>query len=243
MSDKFTGNWLVTEYVHNPNGQFLGIVHQKRRVQQLENAIRVIQDCEVSPELANHPMNTFAGHWEFDIRREGRLRHYLGADVVGLGLGWGDNCITGQGIWPRFGHNFKSFSLILSPERQLTGGTFFNANEPIAVIIGVACPERADALEAWPSLNLAAPMPEFLQGKTTRYNPEGQVLAECDYQPMQASISKSFSCYQERFYYSPDVISESQIIHDDATIVEIRRNYENGLLKNLELSWAHSLSE
>lgn len=243
MSDKFTGNWLVTEYVHNPSGQFVGIVRQKRRLQQLEDAIRVIQDCEISPELANHPMKDFAGHWEFDIRRDGRLRRYLGPDVVGLGVSWGENCITGQGIWPRFGHNFKSFSLIISPERQLTGGTFFNANEPIAVIIGVACPEKSDALEAWPSLNLAASLPENLQGKSYRYDLQGDLIAEADYLPIQTSICKSYSCYSESFYYSSASASESQIIVDEQTVVEIRRNYEKGILNHLELSWAHGLNE
>jgi hypothetical protein len=186
-------------------------------------------------------MKDFAGHWEFDIRRDGLLRHYLSADVVGLGMSWGENCIIGQGIWPRFGHNFKLFSLILSPERQVTGGTFYNANEPIAVMIGVACPEKVDEPEAWPTLQLAAPAPEKLHGKTYRYNLQGECFAETEYQPIQAHIRKDYSCYSESFHFTSKSGIESQVIVDDKTLVEIRRYYEASVLTGLDLSWAYAL--
>jgi hypothetical protein len=214
MSDKFTGNWLVTEYVHHPDGAFLGIVRQKRRLVKLENTIRVIQDCEISPELANHPMKDFAGHWEFDIERKERFRFYQGPDVLGLGVSWGENYIEGSGKWPRFGYDFKSFSLLVSPERQLTGGTFSKEHEPMAVIIGVARPEKEDALEAWPNLNLEAKSPKHKRGKIETFNMRGEPISPLQF-PDLAINSRHYSCYSEGI-----VIEDNHIMIDEKRIID-----------------------
>lgn len=153
MSDRFTGDWLVSEYVHNADGSFAGVIKQRRKLQSLgDGRTRVIQQCAPGAELNGHPMAAFAGEWVFELTRDGRARRYHGADVVGMGLAWGENCITGRGVWPRFGHNFTSFGVLVSPERQITGGKFYNAGEMIANIVGVAVPETVDAPDAFPIL-------------------------------------------------------------------------------------------
>ncbi|MCP5100687.1 MAG: hypothetical protein GY943_34495, partial [Chloroflexi bacterium] len=127
MSDKFLGAWLVSEYVYNPNDRFAGIIQQRRELTQLANGrIRVVQHCTPDAALANHPMNRFAGEWVFELSVNGRYRHYHGPAVIGLGLSWGDGVMTGSGIWPTFGYNFHSFGVLPTPDRQLTGGKFFD---------------------------------------------------------------------------------------------------------------------
>lgn len=154
MTDNFLGAWRVSEYVYNPDGTFAGIVHQRRQLQRLANDnIRVVQQCSPGPELAAHPMGTFAGEWVFELSVDGRARRYHGPDVIGAGLTWGEGVMTGRGLWPRFGHNFTSFAVLPTPERQITGGKFFNASDLVANMIGLAMPERSDAPEAserWP---------------------------------------------------------------------------------------------
>ena len=234
MSDKFTGNWLVTEYVHHPDGAFLGIVRQKRRLVQLENAIRVIQDCEISPELMNHPMKGFAGHWEFDIERKGRMRLYTGPDVEGFGVSWGDNFIEGQGKWPRFGYNFKSFSLLVSPERQLTGGRFSKDHKPMAVIIGVGCPEKVDAVAVWPKLNLEAKSPKHKRGKIETFNMNGEPMPQINY-PDEPLSSKHYSCYSEGQAIKEQGLGKEQRIIDGDNCYLIR--VLSGKLSAIELSF------
>lgn len=153
MSDRFTGDWLVSEYVYNADGSFAGVIRQRRKLERRDDGtIRVTQQCAPQAELNGHPMAAFAGEWVFEMIREGRTRRYHGPDVVGMGLAWGDNCITGRGVWPRFGHNFTSFGVLVTPERQITGGKFYNAGEMIANIVGVAVPETRDAPDAFPVL-------------------------------------------------------------------------------------------
>jgi len=141
----FLGAWRVSEYVFQPDSTFVGVIQQIRILEKLENGnIRVTQHMKPDEALNGHPMADFAGEWVFELSVDGRARRYHGPDVVGTGLSWGDGVITGRGLWPRFGHNFSSFGIVinpnskLAPQRQLTGGKFYNAGEMIANIIGIA---------------------------------------------------------------------------------------------------------
>lgn len=148
----FLGDWLVSEYVYTPAGEYVGVVRQRRRLQPLSaKQIRVMQICEpvetaVTPPPANVAqllaiMNRRTGEFVFDLQLAGRARHYLGPDVIGGGFSWQEGALTARGLWPRFGCNFTSFSILLNPERQVTGGKFFIANEEVATIVGTAVPE------------------------------------------------------------------------------------------------------
>ncbi len=153
MSNRFGGDWLVSEYVHDPDGHLAGIVRQRRTLEAITpDVIRVTQVCE--PEgLDGHPMQDFAGTWVFDLRIDGALRIYEGPDVVGHGCEWSPGAMTGQGVWPRFGHTFESFAVLVTPDRQLTGGFFGLAGRSVADIVGVAEPDRG----RWPALDVSAP--------------------------------------------------------------------------------------
>jgi hypothetical protein len=86
MSDRFTGDWLVSEYVYNADGSFAGVIQQRRKLQRRDDGtIRVVQQCTPGAELANHAMAAFAGEWVFTMSREGRARRYHGPDVIGMG--------------------------------------------------------------------------------------------------------------------------------------------------------------
>ncbi len=151
MTDRFIGTWQVMEYVHDSAGRYLGAVRQTRHLhEQSDGLVKVVQVCTPEPSLEGHWMARFAGEWEFVLRRDGAVRHYLGPDVVGFARQWQDGCLTGRGIWPRFGCNFTSFSAALSPQRQLTGGTFTRAGEVVAVITGVG--QLDDGRGAFPVL-------------------------------------------------------------------------------------------
>lgn len=153
--DNFGGAWLVAEYVHDPDGTFVGIVRQRRLVEPVDGGrLRVTQICEPGPELDGHPMGAFTGEWVFDLEVHGADRHYLGPDVVGMGTEWSPGAMTGQGLWPRFGHEFESYGVLVAPDRQLTGGFFSLAGRPVADIVGVAVPESAGVD---PVLDLDAP--------------------------------------------------------------------------------------
>ena len=180
MADNFLGAWLVSEYVYEADGSFVGIVRQRRTLQQLSSGrIRVWQQCEPDNDLADHPMGGFAGEWVFELGVNGRYRYYYGPDVVGSGVQWVEGVMNGQGIWPRFGHNFTSFAWLASPERQLTGGKFFKASHMIANIVGVAVPAEVEA--AWPEL---APVQHpyqvasMWQGQLKRYAADGVWLGD-----------------------------------------------------------------
>ena len=156
--DRFGGAWLVTEYVFDPDGALRGSVAQRRRVEPVSGGgFRVTQSCKPSPELAGHPMAGFAGDWVFDMEVDGPRRRYLGPDVVGVGTEWRPGAMTAAGMWPRFGYQFESYSVLVAPDRQLTGGFFSLAGRSVADIVGVAVPESA-GIE--PSLDLEAPLPE-----------------------------------------------------------------------------------
>ena len=148
----FLGAWLVTEYVYNPDGTFAGIVRQRRELSQLANGrICLAQHCQPEASLQNHPMGQFVGRPVFELSVDGRYRRYHGPAVLGSGLAWGQDAMTGRGFWPDFGHNFRSFSMLPEPQRQLTGGKFFRATEMIANIVGVAVNE--DSSDDWPTLS------------------------------------------------------------------------------------------
>ena len=156
-NDSFGGAWLVAEYVYDPDGTYRGMVAQRRIVEPAgDNRLRVTQHCEPSPELADHPMAAFAGEWVFDLEVIGAERRYLGPDVVGTGTEWQPGAMTGNGVWPRFGYEFESYSVLVAPDRQLTGGFFSLAGRSVADIIGVAVPESS-GLE--PRLDLSTPPP------------------------------------------------------------------------------------
>ena len=156
--DSFGGAWLVIEYVFDPDGAYRGEVTQRRIVEHAgQGRLRVTQHCHPSPDLADHPMAAFAGEWVFELEVAGPQRRYLGPDVVGIGTEWQPGAMTGQGLWPRFGYEFESYSVLVTPHRQLTGGFFSLAGRSVADIVGVAVPEAA-GLE--PRLDLSAPSPE-----------------------------------------------------------------------------------
>jgi hypothetical protein len=172
--EDFVGRWLVSEYVYNPDGSFAGIVHQRRNVEILPNGnTHVVQHCEPSPELAGHPMGELDGEWIFERSRKGRFLYYIGPDMVGAGTAWGENLMTARGIWPRFGHNFTTFELMLTPELQIIGSKFMNAGEVVANIIGVAVPETDDDGDEWPEFSgtqNAGDIASIWQGVTTIFD-------------------------------------------------------------------------
>ena len=93
-------------------------------------------------------MFDFNGEWIFELEMNGQDRHYLGPDVIGGGRVFGDSIILGRGLWPRFGHSFRSFAVLGTNTRQLTGGSFSRATKPTAHIMGVAVAE--DEATDWP---------------------------------------------------------------------------------------------
>lgn len=241
MSDEFTGNWLVTEYVYNPDGVFAGIVHQKRRVEPLdENRLRVIQDCYPSEALDNHPMASFRGHWEFDVHKNDKHREYHGEDVIGTGYSWSDHAMTGQGIWTRFGYNFTSFGVVTRANRQLTGGTFLTAHVPMCKIIGIAVPEKTDAPEAWVTLSQEA-LPDSTQwiGSLETYEikqgitqtVETHISVSSDgYLDTDYAKSMRYGCMQETIAYTPQGSRiETNAIYDaeNDELVIIRLSYNH----------------
>lgn len=174
----FLGAWLVTEYVYNPDGTFAGTIRQRRELTQLaDGRIRVSQHCRPDEALNEHPMARFVGKPEFELSSDGRLRHYHGPAVIGTGISWGEGAMTGRGLWPEFGHNFRSFAILLAGSCQLTGGKFFNATEMIANIVGIAVPEAET--EAYPTLNQTfRPTSPVWQGTICTVLADGTALAK-----------------------------------------------------------------
>ena len=142
----------MREYVYNPDGSLAGTVRQRRELARLANGrIRVTQHCQPDPELADHPLGRFTGSPVFELSVEPPYRYYHGPAVVGTAVSWSEGVMTGRGLWPEFGHNFRSFAILATPERQLTGGKFFNASQMVANIAGLALPEETAA--GWPTLD------------------------------------------------------------------------------------------
>lgn len=176
----FLGDWLVSEYVYTPAGEYVGVIHQRRKLQPQGDVIRVIQICEpisVADGISTKAqevvdvMNKRVGEFVFDLKLVGKARHYLGEDVVGGGFSWQDGVLTARGLWPRFGYNFTSFSLLLNPRRQVTGGKFFVANEEVATIVGAAVPEA----EGFPVLAPTSLSGDY-QGERYLISPDGELL-------------------------------------------------------------------
>ncbi len=182
MSDKFLGVWLVSEYVYNPDGSFAGIVRQRRELLRLDNGrIRVTQHCQPDTALDGHPMAAFTGSPVFELSVDGRFRRYHGPAVVGTGIPWGKGALTGRGLWPEFGHNFRSFAILPTANRQLTGGKFFNASQMIANIAGVAVP--AEQTSDWPTLGHTYwPTAARWHGTIRTVSPTGETMDESSLQ-------------------------------------------------------------
>ncbi|MDW8318967.1 MAG: hypothetical protein RMN53_14135 [Anaerolineae bacterium] len=177
----FVGDWLVSEYVYTPAGEYVGRVRQQRRLEPADGGIRVVQVCrpiEPAPGLSPLGRETAAvmdrrvGEFVFDLALEGRARRYLGPDVVGGGVAWAEGVLTARGLWPRFGFNFTSFSILLGPTRQVTGGRFFAARREVAVIVGVAGPGAA----GYPAL--PPPTPRTWAGLRCTFTAQGELLDE-----------------------------------------------------------------
>jgi hypothetical protein len=177
--DRFLGAWLVTEHVFDPTThRHLGDIRQRRTLRRQDDGrVLITQVCEPDPALDGHPMAGFAGEWNFTIDVEGARRHYRGPDVVGAGIEWSPGALTGAGRWPRFGHDFTSWSALVAPGRQLTGGTFTDDDgTPVAVIVGVAVERAAGeaASDGWPLLDVSCtpgsygPMREIPDGMEVR---------------------------------------------------------------------------
>lgn len=155
MSEAFIGAWRVCEHMFDPSGAFIGVVHQRRRLERLSSSrMRVIQDCEPLLEIQGHPMARFAGHHEFELVVEGDERRYLGPAVIGSARAYGPGAMIGAGLWPDFAHGFTSFSVVPEAHIQLTGGRFFTASSMVANIAGVAVPEGTKGTDEpdWPRL-------------------------------------------------------------------------------------------
>jgi hypothetical protein len=176
----FLGDWLVSEYLYTPAGEFAGIIHQRRRLQPQGEVIRVSQICEpvkVAEGISEQAksvieiMNKRVGEFVFDLKMVGKARHYLGEDVIGGGFSWKDGVLTARGMWTRFGYNFTSFSILLHPERQVTGGKFFIANEEVATIVGVAMPEA----DGYPEFQAGAAAGRY-RGERYVLSPDGELL-------------------------------------------------------------------
>lgn len=176
----FLGDWLVSEYVYTPAGEYAGVIHQRRKLQPQGDVIRVIQICEpvkvadgisAKAQEVVDVMNKRVGEFVFDLKIVGKARHYLGEDVVGGGFSWKDGVLTARGMWTRFGYNFTSFSILLNPGRQVTGGKFFVANEEIATIVGAAVPEE----EGYPEMLDGVIEGEY-RGERFTVSPDGDLL-------------------------------------------------------------------
>jgi hypothetical protein len=151
-SDGVVTSWLFSEYVYDPDGNFVGILQQRRRLEaQANGATRIYQSCVPRLKSDAHPLRALEGEWIYDITREGRIRRHVGPDVVGTGLKWGPDALTLRGVWPRFGHNFTQFSIHIAPNRQVTGGKVFNAGECIANLIGIGVPEVIGTESPYPT--------------------------------------------------------------------------------------------
>jgi hypothetical protein len=182
VTTSFIGDWLVSEYVYTPAGEYVGVIHQRRQLIPKEGVIRVIQICEpvkVTTEISQHAKDTLAimnkrvGEFVFDLKLVGKARHYLGEDVIGGGFSWRDGVLTAKGLWTRFGYNFTSFSILLNPTRQVTGGKFFIANQEVATIVGVAVPEN----EGYPTFaDMESASQKNYKGERYLISPEGELL-------------------------------------------------------------------
>mgnify|MGYP003330343788 CR=1 FL=1 len=146
-NEGFLGDWQVREHAFLPGGAFLGCIDQKRSLYVASTGkIRIVQACTPQKALKRHPLSQFDGIFEFLLEKQACYRQYKGPDVLGWGHSFGPNYLVAQGFWPRFGYNFRSWSVMLDDKRQLTGGTFFRARDVLAVIIGIGVQTESPAL-------------------------------------------------------------------------------------------------
>jgi hypothetical protein len=96
-------------------------------------------------------MADFGGEHEFTLSRHGAVRRYHGPAVLGGALTIGEGAMIGRGVWPRFGWVFTSWSVLVAPDRQITGGRFHRGGAPMATIVGVASPEKSIAQDMSPA--------------------------------------------------------------------------------------------
>jgi len=144
--DAFSGAWNVRETVFSPSGQRMGEVLQRRIIEPAaDDRLRVWQKCEPDRALRaeGHPMADFGGEHVFTLSRHGAARRYHGPAVIGGAITIGEGAMMGRGVWPSFGWAFTSWSVLVAPDRQLTGGRFHRGGAPMATIVGVAAPENA----------------------------------------------------------------------------------------------------
>ena len=176
----FVGDWLVSEYIYTPAGEFAGIIRQRRILEPQGDVIRLIQHCEPvlvaenvsqQAQMTINIMNKRVGEFVFDLKVEGKARHYLGEDVIGGGFSWKDGVLTAKGLWTRFGYNFTSFSMLINPNRQVTGGKFFIANEEVATIVGLAVPEA----EGYPEFQNGT-ITDNYHGERWTISPDGELM-------------------------------------------------------------------
>jgi hypothetical protein len=106
-----------------------------------DGTIQVVQFCEPEAALAEHPMGALVGEWTYTLSMKGRSRYYHGPDVYGSALSWGEDTLTEHGFWERLGHNFTAFSVMVAPEREISGLKFYNASQLVAYIVGLAVPD------------------------------------------------------------------------------------------------------
>lgn len=172
-SDRFTGIWQVHEHVYRADGQLLGGVQQRRQLAEdpASGVITVTQDCRPSESLRHEPMGRFAGRFVFRLAKQGAQRLYLGPDVEGSATSWGDIYLAGAGLWPRFGFHFRSWSIRISSQRQLTGGVFYRGAETSALIVGEGTleGEAAGGLDLGPST-----LPRGGEGQLARFDAAAQ---------------------------------------------------------------------
>ncbi len=180
QNTSFIGSWLVSEYVYTPAGEYVGVIRQRRQLIPNGDVIRVIQisePVEAANEISEDAkavveiMNQRVGEFVFDLKLVGKSRQYLGEDVIGGGFSWRDGVLTARGLWPRFGYNFTSFSILLNPTRQVTGGKFFIANQEAATIVGVAVPEN----DGYPEM-IDRKISGKYQGERFSISPNGDLL-------------------------------------------------------------------
>ena len=190
----FVGDWLVSEYVYTSAGEFAGVIHQRRQLQPKDDVIRVIQHCELVIVAKNvsaqaqatiDVMNKRVGEFVFDLKIVGKARHYLGEDVIGGGFSWRDGVLTAKGLWPNFGYNFTSFSMLINPNRQVTGGKFFLANEEVATIVGLATPED----EGYPVFEDGT-IADTYHGKRYSISPDGDEVEVIDIEASELIFSE-----------------------------------------------------
>ena len=176
----FSGDWLVSEYLYTPSGEYVGLIHQRRQVQpngELTRVIQITEKVQLADSISDEAkalatiMDERAGASSFDLKLVGKARHYLGEDVIGGGFSWKDGVLTAKGLWTRYGYNFTSFSMLLSPRRQVTGGRYYRSNQEIAVIVGVAVPED----EGFPEMTAGALEKEY-RGERYSISPNGDLL-------------------------------------------------------------------